>query len=142
MVDGEARATTPHPALWGVLYRSSTPFWEAVGEHELRLQRCSGCQRWLVPPRPMCPDCNSMDSEWVEVSGSGKVYSWVTYAESPHPGFDSPHTVVLVELDEGPRLVSNTVGIAADELEIGAPVRVVFDDVGDDFTLFKFERTA
>jgi len=81
-----------------------------------------------------------MESEWVPVSGRGKVYSWVTYAESPHPGFTSPHTVVLVELDEGPRLVSNPVGI--DHLHIGLPVQVVFDDVTDEFTLFKFEPAA
>ncbi len=142
MTDGGGSTATPHPALWGVLYRSSGPFWDAVSGHELKLQRCAGCQRWLVPPRPMCPGCNSMESEWVPVSGRGKVYSWVTYAESPHPGFPSPHTVVLVELDEGPRLVSNPVGITADELEIGLPVQVVYEDVSDEFTLFKFEPAA
>lgn len=142
MSDGGGTAPTPHPALWGVLYRSSTPFWEAVEAHELKLQRCAGCHRWLVPPRPMCPGCQSMESEWVAVSGHGTVYSWVTYAESPHPGFESPHTVVLVELDEGPRLVSNVVGIGAGDLAIGMPVQVVYDDVTDELTLFKFERAA
>ena len=142
MTDRSDRAPTPHPALWGVLYRSSTPFWEAVRSHELKLQRCADCECWLVPPRPMCPGCQSMDSEWVAVSGRGHVHSWVTYAESPHPGFDSPHTVVLVELDEGPRLVSNPVGISLDELEVGLGVQVVFEDLADDFTLFKFERAA
>lgn len=142
MTDGGGSTPTPHPALWGVLYRSSGPFWEAVGGHELKLQRCAGCHRWLMPPRPMCPGCHSMESEWVAVSGRGKVHSWVTYADSPHPGFSSPHTVVLVELDEGPRLVSNPVGIPTEELEIGLPVQVRFDDLSDDFTLFKFERAA
>lgn len=132
-------APVPRPALWGVLYRSSGPFWEGLAEHELRLQRCSGCGRWLVPPRPMCPSCNETESEWVAVSGRGTVHSWVTYAESPHPAFPSPHTVVLVELDEGPRLVSNVVGIAADALEVGMAVSVVFEEVEDDFTLFKFQ---
>jgi uncharacterized OB-fold protein len=142
MAVDDDRMATPHPALWGVLYRSSTPFWDGVKRHELELQRCSDCHRWLVPPRPMCPSCQSADSEWVAVSGRGTVYSWVTYAESPHPGFGSPHTVVLVELDEGPRLVSNLVGIPEADLEIGLPVSVVFEDVDDDLTLFKFERAA
>lgn len=142
MADDGGPVPTPHPAMWGVLYRSSGPFWEAVKSHELKLQRCASCRRWLVPPRPMCPGCQSADSEWVPVSGKGKIYSWVSYAESPHPGFSSPHTVVLVELEEGPRLVSNPVDIAAGDLEIGMPVQVVFQDVNDELTLFKFERAA
>jgi len=142
MANSDGPAPTPHPAMWGVLYRSSTPFWEAVKAHELKLQRCADCKQWLVPPRPMCPGCLSAESEWVPVSGTGKVYSWVTYAEAPHPGFDSPHTVILVELDEGPRLVSNPVDIPAEDLEIGLPVRVVFQDLDDELTLFRFERAA
>ncbi|KAA0232257.1 MAG: hypothetical protein JJLCMIEE_03299 [Acidimicrobiales bacterium] len=135
-------AQRPHPALWGVLYRSSTPFWEAVRRHELSLQRCAECGRWLFPPRPMCPDCRCAESEWVPVSGRGTVHSWVTYDESPHPAFAAPYSVLLVELEEGARLVSNPVDIAPDELEIGMPVRVVFRDEGDDFTVFLFERAT
>lgn len=132
----------PHPALWGVLYRSSTPFWEAVKDHELKLQRCADCGQWLVPPRPMCPNCQSQQSEWVAVSGKGKVHSFVTYRESPHPAFVAPYSVVLVELDEGPRVISNPEGIAAEDLEIGMAVEVVFDDVDDALTLFKFKKAA
>lgn len=138
----EEQAKVPHPARWGVLYRSSGPLWDSSKEHALKMQRCASCATWLMPPRPMCPNCQSMDSEWVAVSGEGTIYSWVTYAEAPHPAFDSPHTVVLVELAEGPRVVSNVVGIAADELEVGLPVRVVYEDVDDALTLFKFERAA
>lgn len=132
----------PHPAMWGVLYRSSTPFWEAVTRHELQLQRCAECGHWLHPPRPMCPRCRSAESEWVTASGHGTIYSWVTYRESPHPAFDAPHSVVLVELDEGVRLVSNPVDIPPDDLEIGMPVEVVFEDVDDELTLFAFRRAA
>ncbi|MCZ7631324.1 MAG: OB-fold domain-containing protein [Microthrixaceae bacterium] len=142
MTADDERAATPHPALWGVLYRSSMPFWDSVKRHELELQRCSGCQRWLTPPRPMCPNCQSAESEWVKVSGNGTIYSWVTYAESPHEGFDSPHTVVLVELDEGPRLVSMPVDIPEADLEIGMRVSVLYEDIDEDLTLFKFERAA
>lgn len=138
----EEQAAVPHPARWGVLYRSSGPLWDAAKEHELRLQRCASCQHWLMPPRPMCPQCQSMEAEWVPVSGEGTISSWVTYAEAPHPAFDSPHTVVLVELAEGPRVVSNVVGVAPEELEVGLPVRVVYDDVDDELTLYKFERAA
>lgn len=132
----------PHPALWGVLYRSSTPFWDAVKGHELKLQRCAECKHWLAPPRPMCPACQSRESEWVPVSGRGTVHSFVTYRESPHPAFVAPYSVVLVELEEGVRLVSNPDGIEPDELEIGMPVEIVFGDVDDALTLFKFKRAA
>lgn len=134
--------SVPHPARWGVLYRSSGPLWDAAKEHELRIQRCAQCHHWLMPPRPMCPQCQSMESEYTAVSGRGAIHSWVTYSESPHPAFGSPHTVVLVDLEEGPRVVSNVVDVAAEDLEIGMPVQVVFEDVDDDLTLYKFERAA
>ena len=71
----------PHPAMWGVLYRNSTPFWEGVKKHELLIQKCKSCGKLLVPPRPMCPSCLSTEKEWVPAAGKGKIYSWVTYRE-------------------------------------------------------------
>lgn len=132
----------PHPALWGVLYRSSTPFWEAVGRRELHLQRCSDCGRWRMPPGPMCPACRSTEHEWVPASGRGTIHSWVTYNESPHPAFEAPYSVVLVELEEGVRLVSNPVGIDAGDLRIGMEVEVTFEQVDDELTVFKFKQAA
>jgi hypothetical protein len=78
----------------------------------------------------------------VPVAGHGTIHSWVTYDESPHPAFEAPYSVILVELDEGVRLVSNPVDIAPEELEIGMPVEVVFEDVTDDFALYKFKRAG
>ncbi|MEE8374173.1 MAG: Zn-ribbon domain-containing OB-fold protein [Dehalococcoidia bacterium] len=130
----------PHPAQWGVLYRSSTGFWEGVKNHQLLLQRCKQCATWLHPPRPMCPKCQSMEQEWAPSSGRGTVHSWVTYNESPHPAFKAPYSVVLVELEEGVRLISNLVDAAPGEISIGMPVEVVFDDVAEDLTLPKFKR--
>lgn len=132
----------PHPALWGVLYRSSTPFWDAVARHELHLQRCTGCGTWRMPPGPMCPSCRSTEHEWVPASGRGTIHSWVTYNESPHPAFEAPYSVVLVELDEGVRIVSNPAGIEPDELQVGMAVEVTFEQVDDDLTVYKFKRAA
>ncbi len=140
MSDKAEPASVPHPARWGVLYRSSGPFWDAVKNHELAIQQCASCGNWINHPLPMCPSCHSQESKWVPVSGKGSIYSWVTYTESPNPAFPSPHTVVLVELEEGPRLISNVVGIEPDELEIGLPVSVVYEDLDDALTVFKFER--
>ncbi|MFO8011639.1 MAG: Zn-ribbon domain-containing OB-fold protein [Dehalococcoidia bacterium] len=130
----------PRPALWQVLYRSSTPFWEGVQKGELLLQRCKVCGNWLNPPRPMCPLCQSTEQEWVRSSGKGTLYSWVTLPESPHPAFKTPYSVVLVELEEGVRIVSNMTDVEAEDMVIGMPVEVVFDEVTDDLTLPKFKK--
>ncbi len=132
----------PHPALWGVLYRSSTPFWEGIKENKLLIQKCAGCGKILHPPRPMCPACLSNKSEHIEASGKGKIYSFVTYNKSPHKGFKAPYTVVLVELEEGPRVISNMVDVKADEIEIGMPVEVAYEEIDDTLALFKFKKAG
>lgn len=132
----------PHPAQWHVLYRSSTPFWEGVNNKQLLLQKCKSCGTWLNPPRPMCPKCLSTEPEWVAAKGKGKVFSYVTYQDSPHPAFKAPYSVVLVELEEGPRIVSNMVDAKPEEIAIGMPVEVVFEQVADDLTLPKFKKAG
>lgn len=132
----------PHPALWGVLYRSSTPLWEGVKQEKLLIQKCKGCGKILHPPRPMCPACQSTESEHIEASGKGKIYSYVTYHKSPHKGFKAPYSVVLVELEEGPRVISNMVDVKPEEIKIGMPVKVAYEKIDDKLTLFKFKKTA
>ena len=132
----------PHPAQWHVLYRSSTPFWDGVKEGKLLLQKCKSCGSFLNPPRPMCPQCQSVEQEWVPPTGKGKIYSWVTYQESPHPAFKAPYSVALIELEEGVRLVSNMVDTKPEEFEIGMPVEVRFENVAEDLILPKFKKTS
>ncbi len=141
-VEYNADQKIPHPAMWGVLYKSSTPFWEGVQHNKLMMQKCKSCGTWLNPPRPMCPKCRSQEDEWVAVKGTGKIYSWVTFNESPHPAFQAPYEAVLVELDEGPRIVSNMVGVKPEELKIGMAVEVTFEKVADDLTLPKFKKAG
>lgn len=132
----------PHPALWHVLYRSSTPFWDGVKDGKLLLQKCKSCGSFLNPPRPMCPKCQSVEQEWVPATGKGKIYSWVTYQESPHPAFKAPYSAVLIELEEGVRIVSNMVKVKPEELQIGMPVQVTFEKVAEDLILPKFETMS
>lgn len=141
-VEYNSEQRIPHPALWGVLYRSSGPFWESIKNKKLSMQRCKGCGAWLNPPRPMCPKCRSTEQEWVAVKGKGTVYSHVTYQDSPHPAFKAPYSVVLVELEEGPRIISNMVDSKTEEITIGMPVEVVFEEVADDLTLPKFKKAG
>ena len=94
-----------HPIPAPTLHPDNEGFWEGVKREELVFQRCKACGNWLHPPRPMCPKCRSVDKEWSSSSGKGTIHSWVTYQEAPHPGFKAPYSVVLVELEEGVRLV-------------------------------------
>ena len=131
-----------HPIPAPTLHPDNEGFWEGVKRKELVFQRCKACGSWVHPPRPMCPRCRSVQKEWSPSSGRGTVYSWVTYAEAPHPGFRAPYSVVLVELEEGVRLVSNLVDVKPEEISIGMPVEVVFDQVNGEIVLPKFRKAG
>ncbi|MBX3023879.1 Zn-ribbon domain-containing OB-fold protein [bacterium] len=120
----------------------SAPFWEAALRGELRMQRCGGCGHVRFPPSLLCPRCLSEAAEWVALSGRGTVYSWVVVHQSQHPAFnpDAPYNVVIIQLDEGPRLHGNLVGTPNQEIHIGMPVEVVFDKVSDDTALVRWKR--
>ncbi len=116
------------------------PFWEAARRRELRLPRCLECRTLWYPLGPVCPECLSERCEWERLSGRGKVSSWVVFHQRYFESFvqDIPYNVVQVELDEGPRLLANLVGIPNDQIAIGMPVEVVFDDVTPEITLPRF----
>jgi len=118
----------------------SKPYWEGLRRHQLLIPRCNACNRYWFPPSTHCPNCTSADFAWTPVSGRGKVFTYVVYHRVYHPGFadEVPYTVALVELEEGPRMISNIVGILPDELACEMPVHVVYEDVADNVTLPKF----
>src|ERR1700677_307231 len=102
-------------------------FWEAADEGRLVVQRCGGCGRLRHPPRPMCPDCLSLEFEVVTLSGRGSLYSYAILHHPRHPAFDYPVIAALVDLEEGIRLVSNLSGVERRDIEIGMELEVVFD---------------
>lgn len=118
----------------------SAPYWEAAHRGELRMQKCLDCGHVRFPPAILCARCLSEKAEWVRLSGRGTVYSWIVVHQSQHPAFnsDTPYNVAIVELEEGPRLHTNIVGCANDEITIGMPVEAVFDKVSDDTSLVRF----
>jgi len=124
----------PHPAP------ESVPYWKAAKEHKLELPRCNACSQFWFPPSQSCPHCLAADFAFVQVSGRGKVFSFVTFHRVYHPAFERevPYVVALVELEEGPRLLTNIVGTAPDKVACDMPVKVVFDDVGDGISVPKF----
>lgn len=120
------------------------PFWDFCKHHELRMQKCSRCEKFFYPPGTICPHCQNLESEWVKLSGKGKVYSFVIVRRASHPAFakDVPYVVALIETDEGPRLTSNVIGCPPEDVQIGMPVEVVFSDISEEFSLPKFKPAA
>ena len=120
------------------------PFWDAAQRHELVVQRCGGCGAHRFPARDVCSRCLSREATWVPVSGRGTVFTWAVMHQVYHPGFagEVPYAVVVVELDEGARLVSNLVDCPVADVRAGMPVEVVFDDVTPDVTLPKFRPVS
>ncbi len=135
---GEYRKPLPRPI------QTTRPFWEGAKAHELRLQRCRACGEHIFYPRVLCPHCLSEDLEWVRASGRGRVYTYTVVRRPAHPAFkdDVPYVLAIVELEEGPRLTTNIVGVPPEEVHIGMPVEVVFEDVTDEVSLPKFRPVA
>ncbi|HUA33531.1 MAG TPA: Zn-ribbon domain-containing OB-fold protein [Candidatus Binataceae bacterium] len=137
MRDPDAQYHKPLPAITSI----NRPFWDALRRHELSMQKCDGCGLIWYPPSPLCPCCWSRSIAWVKLSGRGRVSSWVVFHQSYFKSFDAeiPYNVVEVELDEGPRILANVVGISNDKIRTGIPVEIVFDDVTDEVTLARFK---
>lgn len=121
----------------------SREFYEGARRHELMLMRCKGCGSWRLPSRPRCPDCWSTDTEWTRASGRATLYSFGVMHQK-FPGFegDAPYQYAIVELEEGPRIVSNVVGVADGEMRVDMPLVACFDDVADDATLVRFTKPS
>jgi uncharacterized protein len=117
-------------------------FWEAARDGHLVAQRCAECRRLRHPPRPMCPECLSLEFDVVELSGRGIVYSYSILHHPKSPRFEYPVIAALVDLEEHLRLVSNLVGDAARSPTIGAPVEVEFVPTEDGFAVPVFHESG
>jgi hypothetical protein len=122
--------------------RDTAFFWEAAARGELLIQRCASCGELRHPPRPMCPSCNSLEWDTVTSSGKGTVHSYVIPRHPQMPGFEEPYVVVLVDLQEGTRIVSNLVGVDPGDVTNGMPVEVTFETFEGDLTLPLFRPAA
>ncbi|MDB5984967.1 MAG: Zn-ribbon OB-fold protein [Nevskia sp.] len=103
-------------------------FWDAADREEFVGQQCGDCDRHRFPPAPMCPDCNSLNTLVVPLSGRGTVVSWIKPIHPPALGFKEPPTVALIELEEGTRFVSNVVGIPFEQVTLNMAVEVCFEE--------------
>ena len=106
--------------------RDSAFFWEGVSEGKLLAQQCSNCHALRHPPRPMCPSCGSTQWEALTLSGHGTVHSWIEPVHPKLPFFEEPLLVALIDLEEGPRLLSNLCDVKPEDVITGMEVEVFF----------------
>lgn len=110
------------------------PFWDGCAAGELRIQRCLDCDQAYFYPRPVCPGCGSGRVEWFTASGAATLYSYVIN-HRPAPGFEDevPYAIAVVELAEGPRMMTSLAGIAntPGDLVLDMPLRVTFEQRGE-----------
>lgn len=128
------RAALPRPGIT----HDNRFFWDGVAQGKLLIQRCASCGRLQHPPAPMCPGCHGLEMGSIEASGRGTIHSFVVAHHPPIPPFEYPNVIVLVDLEEGTRLVSRLVGALPDDVRIGMPVRVEFVAVDDGFSVHQF----
>jgi uncharacterized OB-fold protein len=120
------------------------PFWEAATRHELVMPRCTICDHLFFYPRSECPRCLSNHLEWMQVSGRGRLHTYTVVYQPANAAFrdDTPYIYAVVQLDEGPRMVSNVVQCDLDAVKVDMPLEAIFDDVTPECTLVKFKPAS
>ena len=121
----------------------SLPYWEAAKRGQLMVQKCTSCGRGQFPPEPMCRHCQATDPPFVEMSGAGTIYTFAVYGRSFSPAFEVPYALALVTLDDDPgvRLMTNIVDSDLDQLAVGDPVEVTYEERGE-WSLPQFRRAG
>jgi uncharacterized OB-fold protein len=111
-------------------------FWEGTRTGELRLQKCTACSHVYFPPRPFCPQCWSQDVGVFRASGRAILYSYVIHHRAA-PGFAPPYSIAVVQLEEGPRMMTNIVEVeqTPEALQLDMPLEVVFQRITDEISL-------
>ena len=128
------RFDLPQPDL------ETQPFWDATRDGRLLIKRCTACGQFHFYPRPFCPHCWSEAVEWVEASGRATLYTWSVVHRNDLPPFTDrvPYVAAIVDLDEGPRMMTNVVDCDFDALQVGMQLEAVFHPISDDVTIVQF----
>jgi uncharacterized OB-fold protein len=124
-----------------VLNEDTRSFWNGCKEHQLRFQKCKDCGHIRWPVSLICPECYSQNTEWIVAGGKGKIYTFVVYHMAYHQGFenDLPYVVAIVELEEGPHILTNIVGCSPDEVKCDMRVELTWEDITEELSLPKFK---
>lgn len=118
----------------------SQPFFAGGATGQLMITRCRACQAYLSPEVRVCTKCLGEELEWAPSSGRATLHTFGVMHQRYHPGFEPeiPYNIAVVELEEGPRMSTNIVGCRNEELRVGMPLAVTFDQVADGVFLPKF----
>jgi uncharacterized OB-fold protein len=116
----------------------SRPFWEATNEGRLTLQRCDACGHLRWTPQILCTNCLAEPFTWVDVSGRGRLYSYTIVYRAPLAGFEIPYVLAVVELEEGPLMLTRLVDSPVEQLAVEAPVEVAFTRASEEINLYTF----
>ena len=113
------------------------PYWDACKRHELHLPFCTRCNEFFFYPRAFCPRCFSWEIEWRRASGRGTVYTFSIQYRPQAPGFQPPYITAIVQLEEGPRMLTNLVDVEPDpeKVRCDMPVEVTFLELSDQISL-------
>ncbi|MCW2546495.1 MAG: hypothetical protein JWN96_955 [Mycobacterium sp.] len=125
--------TTPSRVDLPTIEADSKPFWDAAREHRFLIARCNACGRAHHYPRPFCPFCWSDDVHWEDASGRATLYTYSTvYVNDLYPFRDKlPYLAAVVDLEEGPRVMTRLVGVRDDELSIDMQLVVDYENLND-----------
>jgi uncharacterized OB-fold protein len=117
-------------------------FWEATKDGRLLIKHCTDCGKYSYYPRPFCPHCWSQHVEWHEACGEGTLYTWSVIYSNDQPIFRDrvPYVAAIVDLAEGPRMMTNVVDCPFEELSVGMALKVTFMPISDDFTIPVFVK--
>jgi uncharacterized OB-fold protein len=120
------------------------PWWEAAAEHRLVVQRCAQCGRTRLPPAPLCASCRSPESRWQEVPGRGEVFTYTIVHRPIAASQKLPFVIAVIALEDsgGLRMISNLVDVAPEDVAIGMPVEVVWEDMSEDLAVPRFRPAS
>lgn len=113
----------------------SAPYWEGCRQGELRLQYCGDCDSFQFYPRINCSHCGGVDMQWKKASGGGRIASYTIVRRGISKAYEAPYVVALIDLEEGPRMMSNIICERPDELVIGLAVTVQFEQWNEELML-------
>lgn len=116
-------------------------FWSAARSGALKLQCCTVCGHIRYPISHLCPECLDEQFTWKTLSGKGVVFSSIVFHQIYNQAFADkvPYNVSIIQLDEGPRMLSNVVGVAPNAVKVGDKVQVVFDAMTDTVSIPQFK---
>jgi uncharacterized protein len=135
MSDVALPAPAPQPTV------DTAEFWDGLKDGKFLLAKCDSCASIIWFPRKFCPKCGSIETSWIESSGKGTIYTYTVVHRSMLPDFaaSGPYVIAYVELEEGPRIMTNIVNVDPESVTVGAAVQVVYTPTVDGAALYRFE---